>query len=244
MDNQEKNLGSIGRGACKVIPTRRNFGTFCTARCLTHISTPYHMARRVIRKGGTVFDAKSARMHSVAPLSTARPSHPAVSAKVLVLNQSYEPISVCSAKKALLLMFLAKAELIEQRPEASVRTPRQHYPFPSVIRLCAYLRIPYKKIELSRKNILRRDNHRCQYCGTTSPPLTVDHVIPRSRGGADQWENLVCACVHCNNKKGSRTPEEANMRLATVPRRPHHVQFLKQFVGRVDETWRPYLFMD
>lgn len=198
----------------------------------------------VIEEGGRVFDAKSARTPTVVPLPSERHSHPAVSAKVLVLNQSYEPISVCSAKKALLLMFLSKAELIEQRPMASVRTVRQHYPFPSVIRLCAYLRIPFKKIELSRKNILRRDGHRCQYCGTTSPPLTVDHIIPRSRGGGDQWENLVCACIHCNNKKGNRTPEEANMRLATVPRRPHHVQFLKHYVGKVDDTWRPYLFMD
>jgi 5-methylcytosine-specific restriction endonuclease McrA len=195
-------------------------------------------------KGGIAFDTKHVCISSDAPQAVEQQSYPAVSSRVLVLNQSYEPISVCSAKKALLLMFLAKADLIEQRPLASVRSVRQHYPFPSVIRLCAYLRIPYKKIELSRKNIFRRDGHRCQYCGTTSPPLTIDHVIPRSRGGGDHWENLVCACVHCNNKKGSRTPEEANMRLANVPRRPHHVQFLKHYVGKVEDTWRPYLFMD
>jgi len=198
----------------------------------------------MLSKGDSAFDKKLVKHSALSQVVPEVETHPGVSAKVLVLNQSYEPISVCSAKKALLLLFLSKADLIEQRPMATVRSVRQNYPFPSVIRLCAYLRIPFKKIELSRKNILRRDNHRCQYCGTTSPPLTIDHVIPRSRGGNDIWENLVCACVHCNNRKGSRTPEEANMRLTSVPRRPHHVQFLKHYVGRVDDTWRPYLFMD
>ncbi|MCU0330338.1 MAG: HNH endonuclease [Candidatus Kapabacteria bacterium] len=167
-----------------------------------------------------------------------------MSTKVLVLNQSYEPISVCSAKKAMVLLWLTKAELVEERSTLSIRSMRSSFPYPSVIRLSSYLRIPYRKIELSRKNILRRDGHRCQYCGATHAPLTVDHVIPRSRGGGDHWENLVCACVHCNNKKGSRTPEEASMRLLTQPRRPSHVQFLRHYVGKIDETWRPYLFMD
>lgn len=167
-----------------------------------------------------------------------------LNAKVLILNQSYEPISVCSTKKALLLLFLMKAEIVEERGNHAVRTVRDRYPFPSVIRLSAYLRVPFRKIELSRKNILRRDGYRCQYCGTTTSPLTVDHVIPRSRGGADSWENLTCACVKCNNKKGNRTPDEARMRLLSVPKKPHHVLFLKHYLGKVDEAWRPYLFMD
>ncbi len=167
-----------------------------------------------------------------------------LNAKVLILNQSYEPISVCSTKKALLLLFLMKAEIVEERSNHAVRTVRDRYPFPSVIRLSAYLRVPFRKIELSRKNILRRDGYRCQYCGTTTSPLTVDHVIPRSRGGADSWENLTCACVKCNNKKGNRTPDEARMRLLSVPKKPHHVLFLKHYLGKVDEAWRPYLFMD
>jgi len=164
--------------------------------------------------------------------------------RVLVLNQSYEPVSICTTKKALLLVVLAKAEIIEERPEHAVRTVRTTFPFPSVIRLSAYIRIPYKKIDLSRKNVLRRDNHRCQYCGTSSPPLTVDHVIPRSRGGMDQWENLVCACLSCNNRKRNRTPDEASMRLLSTPKRPHPVAFLKQFIGKADDRWRPYLFLD
>jgi 5-methylcytosine-specific restriction endonuclease McrA len=167
-----------------------------------------------------------------------------LNARVLILNQSYEPISICTTKKALLLLVLMKAEIVEERSNAAIRSVRGRYPFPSVIRLSAYLRVPFKKIELSRKNILRRDGMRCNYCGKTSPPLTVDHIIPRSRGGNDTWENLTCACVKCNNKKGNRTPDEANMRLITPPKKPHHVLFLKHYLGKVDETWRPYLFMD
>ncbi|HCN06185.1 MAG TPA: HNH endonuclease [Bacteroidetes bacterium] len=144
----------------------------------------------------------------------------------------------------MVLLFLHKAELVEQRTQMQLRSVHHRFPWPSVIRLSAYLRVPYKQIELSRKNILRRDSFRCQYCGTHQTPLTVDHVIPRSRGGMDTWENLVCACIRCNNRKGSRTPEEATMKLLSVPKRPHHVLFLKHYLGKVDESWRPYMFMD
>lgn len=178
---------------------------------------------------------------------TAPPIHAgrqvSLNTRVLVLNQSFEPVSVCSTKKAMLLVVLAKAEIIEERSDVHIRTVSTRFPFPSVIRLSAYIRVPHKKIDLSRKNVLRRDNHHCQYCGTSSPPLTVDHVIPRSRGGADQWENLVCACLSCNNRKRNRTPEEANMRLLSTPKRPHHVAFLKQYIGTADDGWRPYLFL-
>jgi 5-methylcytosine-specific restriction endonuclease McrA len=191
-----------------------------------------------------VFSTFAAQMRHDLPGLPETGVQSSLNAKVLILNQSYEPISVCSTKKALLLLFLTKAEIVEERTNHVVRTVRDRYPFPSVIRLSAYLRVPFRKIELSRKNILRRDGYRCQYCGTSTPPLTVDHVIPRSRGGADTWENLTCACVKCNNKKGNRTPDEARMRLLSVPRKPHHVLFLKHYLGKVDEAWRPYLFMD
>ena len=164
--------------------------------------------------------------------------------RVLVLNQGYEPVSVCSVKKALILTLLTKAEVIEERKGRIVHSVRHSHQFPSVIRLSAYIRIPHKRVELSRKNILRRDGHRCQYCGSTTALLTLDHIFPRSRGGPETWENLVCACIRCNNRKGSRTPEEANMKLLSAPRRPHHVVFLKHFMGTVDDNWKPYLFMD
>ncbi|MCS7000627.1 MAG: HNH endonuclease [Bacteroidota bacterium] len=167
---------------------------------------------------------------------------PLSSGRVLVLNQSYEPILICSVKKALLLLFLNKAELVESRNGAVIRSVRAAYPFPSVIRLHAYIHLPYKKVELSRRNILRRDGFACQYCGTRSAPLTIDHVIPRSRGGNDTWENLVTACIPCNNRKGNRTPEEAGMRLRSVPRKPNHIVFLRNFMGTIEQEWRPYLF--
>lgn len=162
----------------------------------------------------------------------------------MVLNQSYEPVTVCSAKKAILLLFMMKAEIVAVRDGRVVRSVSKVFPYPSVIRLSAFIRVPYKKIELSRKNIMRRDNYTCQYCGSKTFELTIDHIIPRSRGGGDSWENLVAACNRCNNRKGNRTPEEAGMSLLGVPRRPHHILFIKHYSGRLDENWRPFLFMD
>jgi len=164
--------------------------------------------------------------------------------KALVLNQGYEPISICTARKALTMLLLLKAELIAARGDRIIRSAATAFPYPSVIRISSYIYVPHKNIDLSRKNILRRDGMRCQYCGSPSAPLTIDHIIPRSRGGGDTWENLTTACIVCNNRKGNRTPEEARMRLLTQPRKPNHVLFLRQYIGRVDESWKPYLFMD
>jgi 5-methylcytosine-specific restriction endonuclease McrA len=164
--------------------------------------------------------------------------------KVLVLNHNYEPLSVCNVKKAVVLLFLGKAELIEASNGRFLRSVSVTMPFPSIVRLSVYVRIPYKKIVLSRKNILRRDGHRCQYCGRTDVPLTVDHIIPRAKGGEDSWENLVAACVRCNNKKGDQLPGEARMSLTRRPIRPNHVMFIRDFVGSVDDCWKPYLFMN
>lgn len=161
-----------------------------------------------------------------------------------MLNQSYEPLSICSVKKALILLLLAKAELVAIREGYAIRSMNLIYPFPSVIRLQSYIRLPYNKVELSRKNILRRDSFRCQYCGTSATPLTIDHIVPKSRGGADTWENLTTACIPCNNKKGNRTPDEAGFRLMSKPRKPNHIAFLKHFMGKVDDPWKPYLFQD
>lgn len=137
-----------------------------------------------------------------------------------------------------------KAELVEQRNGTYIRSVRQAFPSPSVIRLSAYVRLPFKNIELSRKNLHRRDSFRCQYCGRKYTALTIDHIIPKSRGGADSWENLITACVQCNNKKGSQTPEEAKMPLLSKPSKPHHILFMKQYLGRVEKEWKPFLFMD
>ncbi|MGA2622417.1 MAG: HNH endonuclease [Bacteroidota bacterium] len=153
-------------------------------------------------------------------------------------------MTICNVKKAIVLLYLGKAELIEAHQSKRVRAVSMSMPFPSIVRLGVYIQIPYKKIILSRKNILRRDGHRCQYCGRTEVPLTVDHLVPRSKAGEDAWENLVTACVHCNNRKGDRTPEEAHMRLLRKPMRPNHLMFIRHYVGKIDERWKPYLFMN
>ena len=163
--------------------------------------------------------------------------------KVLLLNQNYEPLTVVSAKKAIVLAFLDKAEIIERR-ERWVRSQHLAFPLPSIIRLLRYIHIPHKHVELSRRNILKRDNFRCQYCATSKGPFTVDHVLPKTVGGMDSWENLVCACVHCNNRKGNRTPDQANMRLLKNPRRPSHIFFIQNFMGLGEECWKPYIFMN
>lgn len=142
------------------------------------------------------------------------------------------------------MLILSKAELVAKNDKRFIRSPKQSFPLPSVIRIANYYRVPYRLIEQSRKNILRRDNFKCQYCGTKSSLLTIDHVIPKSKGGLDTWENLVTACIKCNNKKGNRTPDEANMPLIQKPKRPNHIFFLKQFMGKLDDYWKPFLFID
>ncbi len=186
------------------------------------------------RTGGKTFSA----------LLDARGVRGRLNAKVLILNQNYEPMSVINVKKAIALLFLGKAEMIEAHNGQMIRSVSLAIPYPSIVRLSVYVKVPYKRIILSRKNILRRDAHRCQFCGRSDLPLTVDHVVPISRGGEDSWENLVCACVVCNNRKGDRTPEEALMPLRRKPMRPNHVTFIRHVVGSLDERWKPYLFLN
>ena len=161
---------------------------------------------------------------------------------VLVLNLDYSALTVCSVERAMILVHLQKAEVVEALPHRAVRTPSRQFAWPSIVRLKVYVSVPYKRIMISRKNVLRRDRFRCQYCGSRDR-LTVDHVLPKSRGGRDTWENLVAACTPCNNRKGSRTPDEARMTLARKPFRPNHVMFIRDFMGSLDETWKPYLFL-
>lgn len=161
---------------------------------------------------------------------------------VLVLNQDYSALTVCSVERAVILVHLQKVHLVETKDDQYVRSPSVKLPWPSIVRLKNYANVPYKRVMLSRKNVLKRDRHTCQYCGGTDD-LTIDHVVPKSRGGRDTWENLVAACVACNNQKGDLTPEEAGMRLARQPFRPSYVMFLRDFAGEVRDTWKPYLFL-
>jgi 5-methylcytosine-specific restriction endonuclease McrA len=159
---------------------------------------------------------------------------------VLVLNQNYEPLSVTNAKRAVILVFLGKAEIVE-RDGIQVRSCYKVYPLPSVVRLFFYVKPPTREISLTRKNIIKRDGHTCQYCGARIGAMTTDHVLPRTRGGKDTWENLVCACVACNNRKGDRTLSEAGMKLFRRPRRPFYFHFIQNHLSE-DARWKPYLF--
>lgn len=160
---------------------------------------------------------------------------------MLVLNADYQAMSVCSVERAMVLVVLEKAELIADRADRCIRSARTRHPWPTVVRLKRYIRMPYRRVLLTRRNVLRRDDHTCQYCGSMDK-LTLDHVMPRSRGGRDAWENLVAACTPCNNRKGNKTPEEAGMPLARKPFRPSHVMYMRDLVGTLEETWKPYLF--
>ena len=166
-----------------------------------------------------------------------------INSSVLLLNQNYEPLQVCSARRAVVLLFQGKAEMIETADGIKIRTISREYALPSVVRLWHYRKVPHKRIMLTRKNIITRDNNRCQYCGSTKGPMTIDHVIPKRVGGDDSWENLVCACAKCNNKKGDHTPEQAEMQIMKKPIRPTFITFIQRNISIADR-WRPFLFMD
>ncbi len=164
---------------------------------------------------------------------------------VLVLNASYEPINICAARRALVLVLKGVAHA-EESHALHFHASRAHFPVPSVIRLVDYRRIPHRTRALSRKNILLRDRNTCQYCGlvSTAAEMTLDHVVPRSRGGKSSWENLVACCQRCNHRKGDRLPAEAGMKLMREPRpfNLHTSRHLMRMIGRGDEKWRKYLF--
>ncbi|UOQ52746.1 HNH endonuclease [Hymenobacter cellulosivorans] len=160
--------------------------------------------------------------------------------KVLVLNGDYTAITLCSVQKAFVLLFLDKAEMIAKSEHGVLRTISSAYPKPSIIRLQRYVRVPYKGIALSRHNIMKRDHFECQYCGSTKN-LTLDHVLPRSRGGDSSWTNLLTACARCNHAKGHRTPSEAGLTIRQQPKKPTLSGFLRLSAGTIDQNWHPYL---
>ena len=162
--------------------------------------------------------------------------------KVLLLNQSYEPIMVIGAKRALILLLSEKVDSIESYSE-NIRSAYLTIKLPSVIRLKEYAKIKRNEIVFSRKNVLKRDNYTCQYCGVKSLPMTIDHILSRKKGGCDSWENLVAACMPCNTKKGNKLLNEVNMELLTIPRKPTMILHLQKYVSQFQSSWRPYLFM-
>ena len=162
--------------------------------------------------------------------------------QALVLNQNYEPLNVCGVRRAVVLVFGGKADLIETGGH-SIRGVDREYPAPSVIRLRHSVRRPLPRVRLTRREVFARDRQQCQYCGREGHDLTLDHVMPRHRGGRHEWENIVTACRSCNHLKGGRTPREARMRLMKEPVKPRvtTAQLFAHHLPRYEE-WRPFLF--
>ncbi len=160
--------------------------------------------------------------------------------KVLVLNQDNTPISICTVQRAFILNYLKKTELVKPANGYRLHSVDQSFPMPAVIRLTRYVHIPYKGVALTRQNVFKRDNFNCQYCGT-SRELTLDHVVPKSKGGRSSWENLITACKRCNARKGDYTPDQAGITLRRKPYKPTYLMFLREFSGYHCEEWHPFL---
>ena len=161
--------------------------------------------------------------------------------QVLVLNASYEPLNVCSVRRAHVLVWKGKAEVVESH-DRPLRSASSSFVWPHVIRLLHYVRVPHAiKRRISRRALFARDGWRCVYCGSAGGRLTLDHVVPRSRGGDSVWENVVTACSPCNLRKGDRTLEEAAIALPRPPRAPAPVLFIRLAAARIPDSWRQYL---
>lgn len=161
---------------------------------------------------------------------------------VLVLNASYEPLHVVSVRRAITLLLKEKAEIIEAT-ERTLRAARREFPIPLVIRLLSYIRLPRLTLPLNRRTLFARDGYTCQYCGRQPGRalLTMDHMLPRSRGGTLTWENMVTACTSCNQRKGSRTPQECGMFPLRPPTRPRYMAVLLIGDSPTTNGWSKYL---
>jgi 5-methylcytosine-specific restriction endonuclease McrA len=168
-----------------------------------------------------------------------------INAPVLVLNQNYEPLNVCDIRRAFRLLGSSKAELLAKNHQI-IRTPTIEIPAPSVIRLQYHVKRPQPRVKLSRREVFARDRHTCQYCGKVSRDLTIDHVMPKHRGGRHEWENLVAACRPCNHRKGGKTVAEARMQLLREPRAPRadlRYLFGTYLADERNDAWRTFLFL-
>jgi len=167
--------------------------------------------------------------------------------RVLVLNASFEPLSLISVKRAVILLLADKAEVVETDVARQLHAERVALDVPLVIRLVRYINIPRgMRVPFSRKTLLARDEHTCQFCGAANVPLTVEHLQPRSRGGTTSWENCVAACGRCNHRKGNRTRAEAEkigLILRREPKRPHfnRIALVVLAEARGNDTFRKYI---
>lgn len=159
----------------------------------------------------------------------------AMSHEVLVLNSDYEPLNVCNLRRAVILLYLGKADVLHAHENADA---------PSVLRLRYHVKRPLPELKLSRRSVFARDNYTCQYCGVQSRDLTIDHIVPKRHGGGMQWDNLVACCRRCNTRKGDKMLQNTGMKLARRPRRPRYVPYIsltKYINGTKNEVWRDYL---
>ncbi len=161
---------------------------------------------------------------------------------VLVLNQNYEPLNICRARRAVILVYRGKAEMLENG-SGLIHSANYIFPIPSVIRLVYMIKRPRPKRKLTRLDVFHRDQYTCQYCSKESQQLTLDHVIPRSRGGEHTWENVVSACIPCNRRKAGRTPQQARMELLRPPSPPHGNSyfFIPHHYSQTHSQWQKYL---
>jgi 5-methylcytosine-specific restriction endonuclease McrA len=162
---------------------------------------------------------------------------------VLVLNQNYEPINVCPIRRAIVLVICEKAEVIEAYG-SPIFTSCYRYEAPSIIRLYQLVRRPRPRVKLTRREIFVRDRYTCQYCGSTHGDLTLDHVVPRSKGGAHTWENLVTACRTCNHRKGGKMVNDARMKLMQVPFEPRagaYYSIERRLQSSTQDSWLKFL---
>jgi 5-methylcytosine-specific restriction endonuclease McrA len=162
---------------------------------------------------------------------------------VLVLNQSYEPLNICRVRRAVVLLYQNKAEMLENG-SGFIHSAVWEFPVPSVIRLAAMIKRPFRRgRKLTRIEVFQRDQFTCQYCGKETRQLTLDHVTPRYRGGQHTWENVVSACVPCNRRKAGRTPKEAGMKLIGQPTQPrdHGHFYIPAYYPHVRSEWQKYL---
>ncbi len=165
-----------------------------------------------------------------------------LTAPVLVLNLNYVPVNVCTVRRAIVLVAKGKAELLEQRSEdAQVRTFNTYLDAPSIIRLVYLVKRPFAPRRLSKKEVFLRDHYTCQYCGTRSQHLTLDHVVPRRQHGPHTWDNVVAACGRCNLDKAGRTPEEANMKLRRLPTAPQPNPYRILENRTILQEWQQYI---
>jgi 5-methylcytosine-specific restriction endonuclease McrA len=171
------------------------------------------------------------------------PGKSSVSPRVLVLNHNYEPLNVCPVRRAFCLVGDGKAEIVE--PGIVVlRSATRDFICPSVIRLMYLVKRVHPVAKLTRREVFLRDNYTCQYCGKQTKDLTLDHVVPRHRGGPHRWENLVSACKPCNHRKGGRNPEEARMELISAPHQPRVSRYYwvhQHLHGTYDPAWVKFI---